>query len=64
MHLTNSYPRFYQDIGEQEDMGPEFELAPALFGKWSYDSVETNDISLQRYLQVKDIKQRVFVSTF
>ena len=42
-------------------MGPEFELAPALFGKWSYDSVETNDISLQRYLQVKDVKQRVFV---
>jgi small subunit ribosomal protein S5e len=42
-------------------MGPEFALAPALFGKWSYDNVETPDISLQRYLQVKDVKQRVFV---
>merc|ERR1719473_376778 len=49
------------NLGEQEDMGPDFALAPALFGRFAYDNVETSDISLQRYLQVKDVKQQVYV---
>jgi len=32
-----------------------------LFGKWSYDGVETNDISLASYLQVKTVKQQVYI---
>merc|ERR1711957_146263 len=41
--------------------GPEFAVAPELFGKWKYDNVECSDISLQRYLQIRDVKQRVFI---
>jgi small subunit ribosomal protein S5e len=41
--------------------GPEFAVAPELFGKWKYDNVECADISLQRYLQTRDVKQRVFI---
>merc|ERR1711957_1161157 len=41
--------------------GPEFAVAPELFGKWKYDNVECSDISLQRYLQTRDVKQRVFI---
>merc|ERR1712110_1209354 len=29
--------------------------------KWSYDNVECSDISLNRYLQVRETKQRVFI---
>jgi small subunit ribosomal protein S5e len=32
-----------------------------LFGKWSYDGVETTDISLASYLQVKTVKQQVYI---
>ena len=32
-----------------------------MFGKWSYDGVETNDISLASYLQVKTVKQQVYI---
>jgi small subunit ribosomal protein S5e len=55
-HEVNS-----QELGEQEDMGPDFALTPTLFGKYSYENIETNDISMQRYLQVKDVKAQVFV---
>jgi len=44
----------------EQNLGPEFALEPSLFGKWSYDNVECDDISLKRYLQVKDTRQRVF----
>jgi len=47
------------DFGE--NLGPDFAIAPELFGKWSYENVECADISLTRYLQLKDTKQRVFV---
>ena len=49
------------NLGEQGDMGPDFALTPTLFGKYSYEGIETDDISMQRYLQVKDVKQQVFV---
>jgi len=42
-------------------MGPDFALTPALFGKYSYEGVSTDDISLERYLKVKDVKDQVFV---
>ena len=32
-----------------------------MFGKWSYENVECNDISLAGYLQVKTTKQQVYV---
>merc|ERR1719310_113085 len=59
--MTQEHEVNSQDIGEQGDMGPDFALTPALFGKYSYENIETNDISLQRYLQVKDVKAQVFV---
>jgi hypothetical protein len=34
----------------EQNLGPEFALEPTLFGKWSYDNVECDDISLKRYL--------------
>jgi len=47
--------------GDVNDGKPEFALEPKLFGKWSYDGVETSDISLASYLQVKTVKQQVYV---
>lgn len=40
---------------------PEFGVEPKLFGKWSYDGITCNDMSLQAYLQTKTVKQQVFV---
>jgi small subunit ribosomal protein S5e len=48
-------------VGEHNDGRPEFALEPKLFGKWSYEGVETTDISLANYLQVKTVKQQVYV---
>merc|ERR1719337_463285 len=36
-------------------------MEPKLFGKWSYDGVKCDDISLAGYLQVKTVRQQVFV---
>merc|ERR1711998_622705 len=49
------------DLELEQNEGPEFALTPELFGKWSYDNVECSDISLTRYLQVRETKQRVFI---
>ena len=48
-------------VGDNNDGKPEFALEPKLFGKWSYEGVETTDISLALYLQVKTVKQQVYV---
>ena len=39
----------------------EFALEPKLFGKWSYEGIECPDMSLANYLQVKTVRQQVFV---
>merc|ERR1712051_5681 len=46
-------------VGEEEDK-PEYALEPMLFGKWSYEGVVCDDISLSGYLQVKTTRQQVF----
>ena len=43
-----------------DDERPDYALEPKLFGKWAYEGVECNDISLAGYLQVKTTKQQVF----
>jgi small subunit ribosomal protein S5e len=44
-----------------ENDRPEFALEPKLFGKWSYEGVECSDMSLANYLQVKTVKQQVYI---
>lgn len=44
-----------------EDERPEFALQPKCFGKWEYEGVECSDMSLTNYLQVKTVRQQVFV---
>lgn len=39
----------------------EFAVEPKLWGKWSYDGIECSDMSLAAYLQVKSVKQQVYV---
>merc|ERR1712038_204742 len=46
---------------QSNDDRPEYALEPKLFGKWSYDVDECPDISLSNYLQVKTVRQQVFV---
>merc|ERR1712038_1465113 len=46
---------------QSNDDKPEFAVEPKLFGKWSYDVDECPDISLGGYLQVKTVRQQVFV---
>merc|ERR1711934_839404 len=43
-----------------DDERPDYAMEPKLFGKWSYDGVVCDDISLARYLQVKTVRQQVF----
>ena len=44
-----------------DDDRPEYASEPKLFGKWSYEGVECNDISLRGYLEVNKVKQQVFI---
>jgi small subunit ribosomal protein S5e len=44
-----------------EDDRPEFAVEPKMFGKWSYEGVQSPDNSLSNYLQVKPTRQQVFV---
>jgi small subunit ribosomal protein S5e len=39
----------------------KYATEPKLFGKWSYEGVESKDISLMAYLNVKTIKAQVFL---
>ena len=61
--LTNLSPSFLADNDSVivEDDKPEFAVEPKLFGKWSYEGVESSDHSLANYLQVKPVRQQVFV---
>lgn len=36
-------------------------MEPKLFGKWSYEGVQSPDNSLANYLQVKPVRQQVFI---
>ena len=38
-----------------------FAVEPKLFGKYAYEGLESQDISLQSYVNVKGIKQQVYV---
>lgn len=49
------------EVGDRNDGKPEFALEPKLFGKWSYEGVECTDISLAAYLQVKTVRQQVYI---
>ena len=49
------------EVAEVEDQGPKFALEPKLFGKWSYQGCQIDDISLANYLQVKTTKQQVYI---
>ena len=56
-----------QFIGDNESVIPddedkvEFAVEPKLFGKWSYEGCQSPDHSLANYLQVKPVRQQVFV---
>ena len=61
LELTPCFSRLDDSmIGEQDDR-PEFAVEPKLFGKWSYEGVQSPDNSLSNYLQVKPVRQQVFV---
>ena len=49
-----------EEIASDNDR-PEYAVVPKLFGKWSYDGIECSDISLAAYVQVKTVKQQVFM---
>ena len=40
---------------------PEYATTPLLFGRWSYEGVQSQDISLMPYVNVKTIKAQVFL---
>ena len=44
-----------------EDQRHEYATEVKLFGKWSYEGVESKDLSLMAYLNVKAIKAQVFL---
>ena len=50
----------HDEVAVESDK-PEFAVEPKLYGKWSYEGVECSDISLAAYLQVKTVKQQVYV---
>merc|ERR1739846_143659 len=49
------------DGREGDNDKPEFAVEPKLFGKWSYEGVQSPDHSLSNYLQVKPVRQQVFI---
>ncbi len=44
-----------------DDQRHEYATEVRLFGKWSYEGVESKDLSLMAYLNVKTIKAQVFL---
>jgi len=44
----------------KQDSGVQYATDVKLFGRWSYEGVESKDISLMAYLNVKTIKAQVF----
>ena len=50
-----------EQIAQDNNDRPYFAVEPKLFGKWSYEGVACDDMSLDTYLQVKTVKQQVYV---
>lgn len=50
-----------EQIAQDNNDRPDFAVEPKLFGKWSYEGVACDDMSLDTYLQVKTVKQQVYV---
>jgi len=48
------------DSEVKQDSGVQYATDVKLFGRWSYEGVESKDISLMAYLNVKTIKAQVF----
>ena len=46
---------------EDQDDKLEFAVEPKLFGRWSYEGVQSPDHSLSNYLQVTTVRQQVFI---
>ena len=46
---------------EPEQVKSIYAVEPLLFGKWSYEGIECEDISLQSYVNVKSTKQQVWL---
>lgn len=55
-----SSPDNASQLGVEDDK-PEFAVEPKLFGRWSYEGVQSPDNSLSNYLQVKPVRQQVFI---
>ena len=46
---------------ERRQAAAAFACEPKLFGKWSYQGVECDEVSLMSYITVKSVKSRVFM---
>jgi len=46
---------------EQEQVKSIFAVEPKLFGRYGYDGLQSEDISLLSYVNVKSTKQQVFI---
>lgn len=46
---------------ENRQVATAFACEPKLFGKWSYQGVECDDLSLESYISVKSVKSRVYM---
>lgn len=50
-----------KDEEEREEFKHQYATEPKLFGRWSYEGVESSDISLQNYIVMKTSKAQVFM---
>ncbi len=48
-------------ISEQEQFKSIFAIDPKLFGRYAYEGLQSDDISLQSYVSVKNVKQQVYL---
>jgi len=49
------------EVASRADGSARFACEPKLFGKWSYEGVECDDISLAAYLNLRTTNQQVYV---
>ena len=56
----HSWFHFIEEIKGEEGIH-EYSTTPLLFGRWSYEGVQSQDISLMPYVNVKTIKAQVFL---
>ena len=61
MIVIISWINFSDDEVKVEENEIKYATEPKLFGKWAYEGVESKDISLMAYLNVKTIKAQVFL---